>query len=110
MQHNVICTIKQFSGNEKNRTQTSLATAVPVLLTPLSADYVALYPDLPIGGSYSFVLYDDSINIPPESELSITDAEVSEFTTSDKFVVKDLVQKFKVGGRFLHKGICVKVV
>lgn len=109
MQHNVICTIKQFSGNEKNRSQANLATAVPVLLTPLSADYIALYPDLPVGGSYSFMLYHDSITIPAESEFSITDAEVSEFTTSDKFVVKDLVQKFKVGGRVLHKGICIKV-
>lgn len=106
---NVICTIKKFTGTSSNRTLVTLATELRLLLVPVSNEILMLHPDLPVGSSFSFTLLDDGITIPPESEIDVTGAEQSGFTTSDKFTVRDTVKKERVMGRMLHNGICVKI-
>ncbi len=109
MLHNSVATIKAYTGSSNNKTLTTVASSVRMLISPVSNDILALYPDLPIGTSYSFAFYDDLINVPTGAEITITDSENSESAVNDKFVVHNAVRKQKVAGRILHSGVCIKV-
>ncbi len=109
MTYNCLITIKKVSGTADNKGFTTLATGVKALLTPASNEILALYPDLPAGQSYSFVINSDAIaEIPAESELLITDFMGSELANGDSFSVLGITRKNKAMRNIIHSGTCIK--
>jgi hypothetical protein len=109
MTYNSLVTIKKVSGTADNKNFVSIATAVKALIMPASNEILALYPDLPAGQSYSFVINSDSITeIPAESQFLVTDAMDSELAINDSFSVLGMTRKNKVMRNILHSGMCIK--
>ena len=103
-------TIKTISGDQTSKTQVTQVTGVNALILPASDQVLALYPQLPVGQSYTVALMTDAISVlPTESELSITDAMQSELSVGQKFLVKDEARKNKVGGQFIFTANVIKV-
>lgn len=106
---NCIVTIKKISGSADNKSYATLATGLKALLTPVSNEILALYPDLPAGQSYSFVINSDSLTeLPAESELSVTDAMGSELAVGDIFSVLGISRKNKAMRNIIYSGTCIK--
>jgi hypothetical protein len=109
MTYNCLITIKKVTGLADNKSFTSLATGVRALIIPASNEILALYPDLPAGQSYSFVINSDAIaDVPAESEFTVTDNMTSELANNDTFTALGLTRKNKVMRNFIHSGTCVK--
>jgi hypothetical protein len=103
-------TIKNISGNQNSKSLVTQLTAVNALILPASDQVLALYPNLPIGQTFSLVVMTDGItSLPTESELSITDAMQSELVIGQKFSVKDEARKNKVNGQFIFTAMAVRV-
>lgn len=107
--NNCLVTIKKVTGSADNKSFSTVSTGVKALILPASNEILALYPDLPAGQSYSFVINSDSItDIPAESELLVTDAMGSELTVNDSFSVLGVTRKNKVMRNIIHSGTCIK--
>lgn len=109
MTYNCLITIRKVTGSADNKSFAALASGVKALITPASNEILALYPDLPAGQSYSFVINSDTITeIPAESEFTVTDNMTSELANSDVFTVLGLTRRNKVMRNFIYTGTCVK--
>ena len=109
MLYNCLITIKKVAGTAASKSFTTLATGIKALVTPASNEILALYPDLPAGQSYSFVINSDTVtDIPAESEFIVTDAMGSELAVNDSFTALGMTRKNKVMRNFVHIGTCVK--
>ncbi len=109
MTYNCLITIKKISGSADNKSYTTLATGIRALILPVSNEILALYPDLPAGQSYTFMVNSDSLSeLPSESELTVTDNMTSELANNDSFSVLGLTRKNKVMRNILYAGTCVK--
>ncbi len=109
MTYNCLITIKKVTGNADNKSFTTLASNVRALITPVSNEILALYPDLPAGQSYSFVINSDYFSdIPSESEFTVTDNMTSELNNNDVFSVLGITRKNKVMRNLIHSGTCIK--
>lgn len=107
--NNCLVTIKKVTGSASNKSFSNVATGVKALILPASNEILALYPDLPAGQSYSFVINSDSItDIPAESELLVIDAMGSELAVNDSFSVLGVTRKNKVMRNIIHSGTCIK--
>lgn len=108
---NALCTINKFGGYYYDLSLGSIGTSIPVILLPAENRIMSLYPDLPIGQTYTFVCMDDSIaDIPPESEIIVSDPQMSGLTIGDKFITQELARKQMVFGSRILTGICIKVL
>lgn len=109
MTYNCLVTIKKISGSADNKSYTTLATGIKALILPASNEILALYPDLPSGQSYSYIINSDSLTeLPAECELTITDSMTSELANNDSFTVLGLTRKNKVMRNILYSGTCIK--
>ena len=109
MTYNCLVTIRKVSGAADDKSYSALATAIRALILPASNEILALYPDLPAGQSFSFVINSDALaELPAESEMVITDAMSSELAVNDTFSVLGMTRKNKVMRNFLYSGTCVK--
>ena len=108
---NCIISIKSVTGTKDSKSLTALTggSSVRALILPAGTDVVALYPDLPIGQSFTFTIVGDSFtNLTPESELTVTDGMGSELAANDVFIVQGVTRKNKIGGQMWHTGVCVR--
>lgn len=109
MTYNCLITIKKVSGPADNKSYTTLATNVRVLLQPIASDILALYGGLPAGQSYHFVIHSNALaDIPAESDFTVTDHMASELADNDTFTTYGITQKHKVMGNVVHSGKCIK--
>lgn len=111
MINNCIVTIRSFSGTKDNKALSALAngSGVRALIVPAGTEVVALYPDLPIGQSFSYTIISDAFtNLTPESEIKVTDAMGSELAVNDTFIVQGANRKNKIAGQVWHSGVCVR--
>lgn len=114
---NAIATISIQKQTASNKYEFStMATGVKVLLVPASPTILALYPDLPVGQTYAFmVIKDNSVSlvesefkITPQSKITITTAYENSIKVNDIFIVKETPQFKEVGGQDVFSGVCVK--
>lgn len=108
---NCIVTIRSFSGTKDSKTLGALSggSGIRALLVPTSTEVMAMYPDLPVGQSFSYTIISDAFtNLTPESEIKVTDAMGSELAVNDTFIVQGDNRKNKIAGQIWHSGVCVR--
>ncbi len=109
MTYNCLITIKKVTGSADNKSFTTLASNVRAFIVPVTNEILALYPDLPAGQSYTFVINSDYFSdIPAESEFTVSDAMGSELANNDSFTVVGITRKNKIMRNLIHSGTCVK--
>ncbi len=108
MIYNCVVSLKAITGTASSKTQGTAVTGVRCYLLPASSDVMVMYPELPIGQSFSYLFVNDSISVLPETELKITDAFSSELTVNDTFIVSGVAKKTKVAGQIILSGVCVR--
>lgn len=105
--YNATVTISKWMGDENSKSYSTLDTGVRAMIRPAGTDILALFPDLPIGQAFSFVIQADDLVIPPESLLTVT-ATDGEFIVSDQFIVRGEVMRQRLLTQYVLKGVCVK--
>lgn len=106
---NCIVTIKNMSGTKDSKSLNSLSTDVRALILPAGNDIMALYPDYPIGQTFSYIIVSDTLGaILPEAEIKVTDAMIGELAVNDTYIVRGDNRKNKVAGQMYHTGVCVR--
>lgn len=109
MMVNCVVSIKNMSGTKDSKSLSSLGTGIRALILPASNEILALYPDLPIGQTFSYTIISDSIGtILPEAEITVTDAMIGELAVNDTYIVRGDNRKNKVAGQTYHTGVCVR--
>jgi len=109
MINNCVVSIKKFGGTSTDKKMSSLVTDLRALILPAGTEVLAMYPDLPIGQSFSFVFINDAItSLPPESEITVIDAMGSELTANDVFITNGDTRKNKLAGQIYWSGVCVR--
>lgn len=100
--------IKSFTGTTQ-KALTTLASGVLALITPTSNSILTLYPDLPVGQSFSFCFISDTITkLTPESEITIAESFNGEVTAAEVFICVGDTRRNKVGGQYFITGNCVR--
>ena len=114
---NVIATISIQKLTSTNKYEyVTMATGVRLLISPASATILALYPDVPIGQTFnymvindnSFALVESEFKIPPQSKITITTSYENSIKASEIYITKETPQRKEVGGQDVFVGVCVK--
>lgn len=108
MIYNCVVSLKSITGNADNKSQGTAVTAVRAYLTPATNDVLVIYPELPVGQTFSFLFVNDAITISPETEIKVTDAFDTTLAINDIFIVSGVVKKNKIGGQVILSGVCVR--
>ena len=108
MIYNCIVKLTGMGGTSDDKKKQTAITDVRCYLTPASNDVLVMYPELPIGQSFSFLFVNDSITIEPETQIKVTDAFSSELTVNDTYIVSGVPKKNKIGGQIILSGVAVR--
>lgn len=106
---NSIISIKKMGGYYYDLQKQVAITGVNCYLNPADNKVLTLYPDLPVGQTFSYIIVSDTLDkIPPESEFEVTGADTSGLTVGDKFQTLELAKKSILFGQTVFTGLCVK--
>jgi len=108
MKYNCVVSLKTIAGVSTDKKQGTAVTGIRAYITPSTNDVMVLYPELPVGQTFSFLTMSSEVVISPETEMKITDAFSSELAVNDTFIVSGIAKKNKIGGQFLLSGVCVR--
>lgn len=108
MIYNCVVSLKSITGASSSKTQGTAVTGIRAYITPASNDVLVMYPELPVGQSFSYLFVNDAIAVSPETEIKVTDAFSSELVVNDTFIVSGVAKKNKVGGQIILSGVCVR--
>lgn len=108
MKTNCVVSLKTITGTADSKTQGTAVTGVRAFLAPASNEVLVMYPDLPIGQSFSFLFVGDATTVSPETEIKVTDAFDATLANNDIFIVSGVPKKNKVGGQVFLSGVCVR--
>lgn len=109
MMTNCIVQIKKFEGDESSKTLKILANDIKALLLPAGEAILALYPDLPVGQGYQYMIVTDELaSIPSESQIVVTDSMYSELEEEMTFIVQGDNRRNKIGGQIYNVGTCIR--
>ena len=108
MIYNCAVSLTSISGASSNKTQGTPTTLVRAYIAPASNEVLVMYPELPIGQSFTFNFVDDSITVVPETEIKITNAFSGELAVNQIFVVSGVPKKNKLAGQIFISGVCVR--
>lgn len=109
IKHNCIVTVNNLSGDEDDKGRTSTTTGVRATIIPASQETLALYPDMPVGQSYSVIINDNSLStLSRQATLVVTAVESSQFAVNDTFEIKGIARKDKVMGNTIFSAVAVK--
>lgn len=104
---NALVKIYTVSGSADNKQYTLLVDSVRAFIKPASDETLALYPDLPVGKSYQFVIYDIS-DLKDGDEIEIVNDDGCELEVGSKLLVQGFTIQ-KVMGRKIISGVGVKL-
>lgn len=107
MKYNCVISLKTISGEATDKKQGTAVTGVNALILPTSNDVLMMYPELPVGNTFSYLILGSTV-IKPETELKITSSINGELTVNDIFIVSGVCKINKIGGQFYRSGVCVK--
>jgi len=111
LNQNCIVTVRLLTGNESSKSFSTSITGIKATIIPASQETLALYPDLPVGQSFSIIINDKNLtsDLTPESEIEITDVETSQYVVGNKFQLRGQARKDKVLGNTIYSFVAVKV-
>ena len=106
---NSLISIKKMGGYYYDLKKQVSIPNLNAYLNPADNKVLALYPDLPVGQTFAYIIVNDTIdNLPPESEIEVTGADTSGLTVGDKFQTLELAKKSILFGQTIFTGLCVK--
>lgn len=105
---NCAVTIKRMSGAHDNKSYSEVYTDKAVLLVPATTDIIALYGDLPIGSTYSFLFLKGVPEIRPEDLLVVTETYDDAFQVGDEFIVSGNSKSIRHMNAQIIEGVCIK--
>ena len=105
---NCVVSVYRMTGTHDNKTYVLAYTDKDVLLVPATTDIIALYGDLPLGSTYSFLFLRDVPEIKPEDKLTITESYDEAYSIGDEFIVSGNSKSVRYMNSQIIEGICVK--
>ena len=111
IKNNCIGTVKILTGNADNKSFSTSIANIRATVIPASQETLALYPELPVGQTYTIIINDNALtmNLQPESEFIITDAQDSAFAVNDTFQLRGQARKDKIMGNTIFSFVAVKI-
>jgi len=108
MIYNCVVSLRSITGASNNKSQAAAVTGIRGLIIPASNEVLMMYPEIPVGQTFSYNFIDNGITISPETEIKVTDAFNPELAINDIFIVSGVVRKSRIGCQILLSGICVR--
>lgn len=108
MKYNAACTIYRMSGNEHEKKYVEQQCESRGLFIPASDKIIALYSDLPVGQSYSFLFINEIDSILPEDKLVIIDPMDSGLEINTELYVTGVTRNMYVLGQRIIEGVAIK--
>lgn len=109
MLENVVIKIENLDGTASSKERAVLIDEVKAIITPASNEILALYPDFPMGQTFTFTVNADYLDarIKSEAKLTVVNEMNSQFELNDVFVVNGYVQKSKILENVIYSGVCI---
>lgn len=103
----VLAKIEELTGTSTNKEYTQTHTDLRILIIPASNESVAFFSEMPSGQPYQFTIISDTVpNLKEQSRITVTDAQVSDFTVNDVFITIGDTKRTRLGGKFYLTGMC----
>lgn len=104
-----IISIRGFSGTTAKRVLTDLYTNIRCIFSSARLETIAMYEGVPQGKIFEFTIHNSNVvEIPPASELRVTNSQQTGIDEGTIFVVEGQTQKQRLAGRFIISGVCFR--
>lgn len=109
IKHNCIVTVNNLAGDEDDKSRSSAITGIRATIVPASQETLALYPDMPVGQSYSVSINDNALtSLSRQATLVVTAVEAGILAVNDTFEIKGISRKDKIMGNTIYSAVAVK--